>query len=187
MKKIEIQLYTYQELNDKAKKHALDCYHKDGIAIEFLKQECQETWQAFLKEFQTPFADSIYGFDIVWHLLDNHYDTLFPLKSYWICKGHKNCIGKSAKSRVSKIIRHSVAYPTLTGNAFDCHILQPLIDFIKKPNKNYNIKDLFKDCKISLKQAYDSCAESYQNEESAMEYFDINEIYFLANGEVYHE
>lgn len=201
MKTKTIQIYTFDELSDKAKDKA---YYKWLESIDYYwHDENVNSLQAFCKvigisdrhiDYEYGHRDYInvrYDFDdnimaLRGHRLSkflwNNYAHDFLKGKYYSTQG-KYIDGKYCyKSRYSKIQKTWQDCP-LTGYCVDYNILQPFFDFIDKPLKDWDITDVLNDCFESWLK---TCSKDYEHCTS-MEYFaneaSENDYEFLENGE----
>lgn len=187
MRTKRVRLYQFSELSDKAKERALDEYRKDGPEY-FWAEENRATLSAFEDVFPVKVNDYRYddrggdiqftftgehpemtGVRLMRYLWNNYRTNLF--KGQYYHKGHT--------SRHSRIILDNSC--TLTGYCLDMDILQPVYNFLQKPDDT-TFEDLMQDC---LNGWVRSCVRDieYQNsDECITENIIANEYEFLKDG-----
>lgn len=127
--------------------------------------------------------DEVEG-SLLLRFLNSKFDSLNERKTYW---GHgkydENGKYLGCKKRKSRIQWDS-DYP-LTGVCYDKDILQPIRDFLKKPHKNWTLKDLIEDCVDSFLSSwhkdYEYCCDNEDFLEEEMENLYEGDL-FYANG-----
>lgn len=174
---MEVTVYTFDELSEKAQDKAIEDFRTD---VDYpWGGEDRDTLNAFEKVFPVKIKDWSYGgqgsyisfdFNQPWedgfyhdgeyeevelyrirlrtYILNNYYETLFPPKYLGYVKG---------KSIYSKINREFTC--SFTGFCRDMNILDPLINFIKKPVPGKTLEDLMRDC---LDSWLDACDKDYE-------------------------
>ena len=196
MRTATIEIYKYEELSDAAKEKAREWFREanqnDGYAWE---SENQDTLKAFLDMFDCQLRrdfcrcnDSdigeLSGLKLHKYLTANFYSEIFKPKQYWICQGIKNCVGSGAKKRESNIFVNPYNC-SLTGYCMDNEILEPVINFILKPNVNTCFDDLMDSCFEAYKKAVQKDRDFQDSDEYIEESIIANEYEFTADGKIY--
>lgn len=204
MKTIEINLYSFDELSDKAKRKALNKYIKNED-FSFIWEEAHETVKAFCKKtiiFQNSWLDPYFNNidDSILNLtgirllkyFTNNFDFLYKpkyLKNYDEHKTHRMIKNKTAINTGNK---YSLAYSNiqketscnLTGVCYDDDFLKPIYDFLQKPTKNKTFKDIISDCFYCLKKSIENQIEYMRSIEYFEELCELNDYYFTEQGEM---
>lgn len=206
---IETEVFKFEELSDSAKEKARDWYRgvMDSNGFDW-SGEVSDTLKAFENEFPARAKDWEYsshsydvnseftgdetvaelsGVRLRTYLLNNHYDALYGFRVYgglsssFLTRDEVTRYRKSSNiKRVSRIIRGETDCP-FTGVCYDYSILQPIRDFIKKPDGR-TFADLMQDCFDSLfSDAQSEWEASYENE-NVDEAIVANEYEFTADG-----
>lgn len=118
----------------------------------------------------TKSIEELKGQRLATYIINNYEYALFPAKSYW-----KN--GKKRKSRIFK----NTSCP-FTGYYMDDDILQPVYDFLNKPEVNTDFLSLINRC---LDQFFSTCRDDMadrQSEENFKEESNNNDWEYLSNG-----
>lgn len=190
-----IKSYSVDELSSKAYDRA---YHSwsDNCDILF-KDEANKTLEVFCDIFKikvisisSVYGASFYikhdnfyiddeinelkGIRLLKYLNNNYFDKLFPKKVYYL-KGY-------SKKRTSNIY-YSFISP-LTNSYFDDDILQPIFDFLEKPDENLTFYQLLEQCLDYWLGAYESECQYFSDEEHFIEYCKENKILFDEKGTV---
>lgn len=197
MKKREITVYNISELSEKAFEKAYSDFCSNDYYPWFSENEA--TINAFCEIFPIKAKDWEYGYRnyvncefteeaeiaeltgirLLKYLVNNYWHILYPPKQYWICNGRVNCVGQNAKHRKSKVFCEPNC--SLTGYCIDYDILEPLIDFIKKPNET-DFEQLLYECLQSWVYACNKDFEYYYSEESFREIAELNDYEYDENG-----
>lgn len=182
-----ISIYQFSELSEEAKREALDKFeaftdHIWDDAHETVKKFCDEFYiktghNSWLDYSSNKFDDPINELTGVrlrtW--LINNYGHLFtegkPFGYY---------LGGGKYKHRSKVIFVNTCCP-FTGVCYDEDILQPLRDFIKKPD-NSNLDDLFYDCFETLRNSIESEIEYRNSDEAKQEDIEANGYEFYEDG-----
>lgn len=206
MKTIEINLYSFDELSDKAKRKALkeyieneDFYFIWDDAYETVKSFCKKT---IIKTYQNSWLEpnfnniddsilNLTGVRLMKYFINN-FDFLYKpkyLKSYDDHKTHrmiKNIIALNTGNKYSLAysnIQKETSY-NLTGVCYDDVFLKPIYDFLQKPTKNKNFEDIISDCFYCLKKSIENEIEYMQSMEYFAELCEMNNYYFTEQGEM---
>jgi hypothetical protein len=167
MKTLNITLYSFDELSDKAKAIAISKFKPE---TEFIWEDGRATSEAFTKIFGLetscrswlelsfnrthPDILNLSGLRLRKYLINNHYYDIFKPKTFYN--------NNYTKSRLSKIFKKSEC--PLTGIYTDDKILQPIYDFLSWKSHNPHgetFETLFSSCIESLKIALEQ-EEEYQ-------------------------
>jgi hypothetical protein len=210
METIEIELYNFSELDENAKKKALDNTDLSND-IEFYWQDAENTLNAFQKIFPIEWneIDYINGYSHLKYigeenhqyisgirllkLLENNYLPYIKKGKYRStesslmhpCLVHKKLSnGKIFHAFYSRIFFEYDNYP-LTGTCYDLYLLQPILDFRKNPKHSINFEELLKDCLTSLAKALQREYDYLASDEAKIEYLEDNDLQFLENGQQY--
>lgn len=188
MRKIETTIYSFSELSDSAKQRAMDEFYSAGWEPAWSYENLSS-----LKEFYKLFGNLISpglrnwsdtrfdgnsdvlelsGIRAMKYLWNNYHDDLFKGKFYY----------RNGKSRYSKVQRDNTSC-VLTGFCMDDDILQPIYDFLKKPDRR-TIEDLLQECVESWRIASERDEEYQQSEEYFTEEADANGWEFTEGGEM---
>ena len=73
----------------------------------------------------------------------------------------------------------------LTGCCYDYWLLDPIYDLWKKPDMNITLQELIKKCMDSFIKCLSEDYESQMSDEYITEEIELNELEFLANGDVW--
>jgi hypothetical protein len=190
-------VYTFAELSEESKEKAIENYRNKGYEPDW-QSENIDTLNKFAEIFPVKIKNWEYGsyrgdgvsFEftadsdieeltgqrLATYLWNNYKSYLYKGKYYSI---HKN--GKYY-SRHSKIqLEHSCV---LTGYCMDDDILQPIYDFMSKPDKRTDFKELMADCFHAWIKACNEDIEYQNSDEHIKEELEINNYEFTENGEI---
>ena len=173
MKQVTCKLYKFEELSDEVREKLVEKNRFDvgydmmdgpndeyectliafeklfGCKVHYEVSYCGSTW--WVEDFYPigKYCNEISAKEIkgkyVLRVINSFYDDIFPRKLYWgKFKWDEN--GKSlTRKRYSNITRSYEGCP-LTGCCYDFTILQPIFDYLKKPNWDLSLKDLVNEC-----------------------------------------
>ena len=201
MRKIEIEVFKFDELNDKAKEKAR-AWYREGDSYPWA-DENREALEAFCEHFgcsardwsyssydssisvgnMPENAEDIKGLRLYAWLGHNHFDYLFP----WKFIGFKPSPIEKGKNvtylrKYSKVHR---AHACPTGYYASESMLDPIYRFLESPTKDKTLRDLLKDCMEEWVDACQKDSEYYSSDESVDENITINEYEFTADGSFY--
>ena len=210
MKTIEINLYSFDELSDKAKEKAMNKYYENedfyyiwDDAHKTVKEFCDKTIvrtsiNSWLEPNLNNIDDNIInlkGVRLMKYFINN-FDFLYKpkyLKSFDGNKNHKMITNKTVQSKgKSNVKKYCFATSNiqketscnLTGVCYDDDFLEPIYNFIKNPKENKNFEDVICECFYSLKNSIESEIEANQTIESFAELCEMNNYYFTEQGEM---
>jgi hypothetical protein len=187
MKTIEINLYSFNELSDKAKENAMN-NHLNSFEYHFAS-EAMETIKRGLDHFN--FELSNYSLD--WQNANNSY---FRLKNNNTYSEYSELSGP----RLFKLInnqfeqtyyKYSKKYVSIfngncpfTGVCFDESFIDPIRKFMQRPD-NTTFAELMEDCVYSVLRDTEKDIEYHLSEEAYEEECEANEYTFTEDGELY--
>jgi len=206
MKTIEINLYQFNELSEKAKRKALNKYIKNED-FSFIWEEAHETVKEFckktiIKTYQNSWLEpnfnniddsilNLTGVRLLKYFINN-FDFLYKpkyLKYYDDHKTHRMIKNKIAINTGNK---YCIAYSNiqketscnLTGVCYDDDLLDPIYKFIQNPKDNKNFEDIICECFYNLKKSIENEIEAKQTIEYFAELCEGNDYYFTEQGEM---
>lgn len=188
MKTIEINLYSFDELSEAAKQNAIEqCRPMDN----FWQSENQYSLESFANIFPVRINRNglsfvgenaeLSGWKLAKHLWNNYRKDIYKAKQYWICNGHKNCVGQNAKKRESKIFLDEFGC-NLTGYYMDNQILSPVFEFMRKPNEKTTFENLMDECYNAWEKGCEEDWEFQNSDEQIIENIKANEYTFEEDG-----
>lgn len=208
---IEVTLYKFSELSEKAKEKAWEHWLGDGWEFSW-SSEYEKTLKEFEDRFPIKVTDweistcshsyatmcftddngleAISGVRLMAHLYTHHFHDLFKGKYYSVwSKTHQNKHWREGghapwgdlKSRHSKVM-FEPNMGSLSGFCADEDILDPIYEFLKKP---YDITyaKLMQECLDSWVEAYQDDMEACSTLEYFSEEANNNDYEFTENGE----
>lgn len=197
MRTIQVKLYRFEELDQEAQEKAVEDYLNEGDFYHWGDDD-RETLKAFTDAFPVEVTDWEYGYHNyinyrlgypthpdVWeftgvrllkYLINNHWRDLFKPKFIGHLKGREKFTPVYSKCQWDNCC-------VLTGYCVDDDTLQPLYDFLKKPDEHTTLEDLLYDCLQSWVYACRGEYEACQSFENVAEILSINEYWFTENGE----
>lgn len=209
MKTIEVQIYSFDELSEKAKQKAINNYRDNNSEIAWA-EENRQTLEKFAEIFPIKITNWSYGGRgegvsfyftlndcieemtgqrLAKYIWNNYKRDLFKGKYYslWSKKEKSYKYYKEGypvlKTRYSKILLDNSC--VLTGYCVDDDILQPVYDFLNKPIEGVSFRDLLENCFDSWITACNNGIEYQNSDEYIAEELINNEYEFTENGKLY--
>jgi hypothetical protein len=210
MKTIRTKVYQFSELSDSAKQKAIEWYRTgsdDGqIYADEIIDSVKELAKIFNLEFGREYTDirtshiddnilELQGVRLYKYIVNNYSHHLFRpkyIKSidravYWnqfICKRKKGTNGDYTQL-YSKWRKDNSC--VLTGVCYDMDILNPVYEFLARPDKTTTFADLISDIESAIQKTFDS-NETYVNSDSyVIESIEANEYDFTADGKRFNQ
>jgi hypothetical protein len=191
MKSIKLELFSFNELSEKAKEKIINSWRDNDEY--FWGSENADSLNAFCDIFQIKINNYDYGYqnyiNVSFNLESEVLDFCHFKAATWLSNNYLNKLrrpktyyGKGyGKKRNSKIFYDYDC--TLTGYYIDNSLIMPLLDFINKPD-NRSVENVLNDC---LNSWLSACKEDYEHwlsSESIIEDIEANDYMFLINGEL---
>jgi len=209
MKTIEIKIYSFNELTEEAKQTALSEY-RENTHDDFYSQEVTESVKKVLELFnlktgnyysdiRTGHIDdnilNLSGVRLCKYLVNNYFADLFKPEYIKTIDGRKKW-GKLyiCKYFTGKSGEHTQIYSkwkkynnscTLTGACYDNDILNPIYDFLNKPEKTTTFEDLLQDIGNAISKTYKDVEEWVNSEEFIIDMIENNDYQFTEYGKLY--
>lgn len=206
MRTIRIKLYKFNELSKDAKEKAINDWRNSDNYFYF--QEIEESVKSVIELFnlktgrtlddiRTSHIDDcileLKGVRLYKYLINNYSNDLFKPKyiklingiktgKQFIFKVHKDHKGEPYTQIYSKNFVSDCC--TLTGICYDNDILQPVYDFLKKPESNTTFEDLIKDIENAISKCYRDTEEWINSDEYIIETIEANEYEFTQDGKL---
>lgn len=210
MKTIQINLYSFNELNDKAKQKAINNYRNNNYSqyyfdeiIESVKKLANILNLEFGREYtdiRTSHIDDnileLSGVRLYKYIINNYYNDLFKPK-YLGCIGDNRVIkhrmsktnfynmDKGAIVSSSNFIYSNIQFSnscTLTGVCYDDDILEPIYNFLKKPLNDVSFQDLINDIESSIQKCFDDTEQYINSDDFIIDEIEANEYTFESDG-----
>lgn len=188
MRTIEVNLYSFNELNEDAQRTALNNFEPN---VDYIQYEAIDSIKKFAEEFNVRFPrqydspsfthidDSILelsGTRLRTYLLNNFYSILFERKPQGKYKAGKY-------PRRSRIQYTETCCP-FTGVCYDEDLLSDIRKFIASPDTNTTFEQLLRDCVHNLHKSVEDEIEYRQSDEGKMEHIEANGYEFTENGNI---
>jgi hypothetical protein len=210
MKTIEINLYSFDELSESAKENAINNYRqKYNYDCQFYFDEiidsCKEVAELFEFKFGREYTDvrtshidddilNLSGVRLLKYIVNNYYNDLFVPKyiksinrelrcQQFICEVRKDYKGNFYTMLYSKLKKDNSC--VLTGMGYDDDILQPVYDFLKKPDKSTTFADLLKDIENAIRKTFEDVENWVNSDEYIIDNMQANEYEFTIDGKIY--
>jgi len=216
MKTIRTKVYQFNELTEKAKEVAINWYRNsndDGYLysdeiIESVKAVCElfnlKTGREWSNIRTSHIDDNIMelkGIRLYKYIVNNYWNSLFKRK-YLGCIGDNRVIKhrmsktnfydmkKGARVNSSNFIYSNIQYDnscTLTGVCYDMDILQPVYDFLEKPNTSTTFEDLMNEIESAISKTFQQNEEWVNSDEYITEQIESNEYDFTKDGKRFYQ
>ena len=213
MKTIRIKIYKFTELNPNAQEVAIQKQRED-LDFQYIWDEARETVEKFNNifgvtesnrnwlEFRTSNIENNFlalsGLRLRKYIINNFWGDLFTRKFYNSFGDNKvvrhPCVknnfynmDKGARVNSSNFYYSRIQFNTdcpLTGVTYDLDILEPIYDFLLKPD-NSNFEDLLNQCFASLKKSIDNEIEYQESDEAIREYLKEQDLNYTKDGNEY--
>lgn len=204
MRQQTINIYKFNELSEKAQRHA---WENGPDFSDHHSDEYRETLAAFEKVFDIKVYDYCVGdwshgtyfryvkagaateapenrpIRLATYIWNNYADQIKKGRYY-------STPGRYVDGKYTYKYRHSnVTFEMdncpLTGVCMDCDILAPILDCLRYKRFYNSIDDLYDDCLTAFFQAWEAEIEYCQSFEYFAEMCEINDYEFLETGEMY--
>ncbi len=202
---IRTKVYKFNELSESGKEKAIEWYRNGSDDAEIYSGEIIDSIKAVAKLFDLKFGreytdirtshidDSILklqGARLYKYIINNY--SRDWIKANYISKHTDGSIKNSdfqykydcvkyRKSRIS--VTNNLENCPLTGVCYDMDIMQPVIDFLKKPNTSTNFEDLMQEIEGAISKTFDNNEEWVNSAEFITENIVANEYEFTIDGE----
>jgi hypothetical protein len=183
MKTIEIKVYRFDELSEKAKEKAKESFGYDNP----WENEIAESMRLAGGIYDEINKSDLSGLRLYKWIVNNILPDLTAQKKYYVSNGSYNSyfsvkrkIYAGEKARFSKIIKEIDALH-LTGVCFDYDFLEPLFDFLRNPIGDLSHVDVYYICDRIVEKE----REYFFMDANFSEHCDINGIMFYENGKMY--
>lgn len=208
MRTIEIKLYKFSELSERAKQKAINNHlnNIDGSHIyDEIKQSVDKLCDLFNLKTGNQYDDlrhshidddilNLSGVRLYKYLVNNYWNELFKPKylkcidreikaKQFICKVNTNHKGNKYTMLYSKYLKSSSC--VLTGMCFDDDILKPVYDFINLPDKNTTFEDLINSIENAISKVFRDTEEWISSSEYLIEEIEANEYDFTEDGNIF--
>jgi hypothetical protein len=213
MKTVEIKLYKFSELSDRTKQYAIDNW-RNNETFDWIRDEATSSLNKFAEifnidwreiDYEEPYRNS-YSIDLDENILSltgyklakyiwNHYRTdIFKGKYYGkLVKTHANGdpiktdkehpAGMRHVHRYSKIFMDDSC--VMTGVCYDQDLLNPIYQFLNKPNVSIDFETLLNDCIYSLCHSVLGEIEANSEDDAIIETIEANDYDFTEDGKLY--
>lgn len=210
---IRTKIYKFNEFSKAAQEKAIDWWLSDPYAFQYVYDEASESLDAFCKIFDIDknvfdydephrnkysfgLSDTIldlFGQRLATYIWNNYKGSLYKGKYFGklvgtFKDGSPIPISKDHPAGLRHVLRYSKCLLEescpLTGTCYDQDILQPMYDFMRKPD-NRNFKDILEDCFYSLSDSVRDEIRGASKPAFVAETILTNEYEFLKDGTKY--
>ena len=191
-------VYEVTELSNEAKQRAYEdwlsnsCYYPyesddNNTLYEFIRlfdikitdyEYSSYKYDYSFKSLNYKEIDKLSGLRLYKYLVNNFWNYLFKHKTYY----HKDYF-KNGEKRISNIFYTNDC--VLTGVCSDNAILEPIYDFLKKPNNYISFLELIDTCLNSFFRYCSKSMEECESESNFIEECKANNYAFLSNGTLF--
>jgi hypothetical protein len=181
MKKVTINIYSFEELSDSAKKNAIESLRESVIefALTYDNYEIRESYDKFLDIFDIKPEYDFTGLRLRTYIINNFWHILYKPK-FLKWSVNKGC-PLNSKTQYDNCC-------VLTGCCFDHILLDKIYELVENYNDDYDTityDDLIESCKESLVKYEDDMYNYYQdNDDYIIDHIHAYDLDFDINGKV---
>ena len=171
MRQETINIYTFEELDDKAKQKAIDHFRNT------CDYHWSSEWRDSLNEFEKTFPIKIND----WSVGAHDYSHI----RFSFTGEHEDMKGIRLFKYIANNYAHILSKDCpFTGYCGDESLLDPIRQFMKRPDKDLSFYDLMKDCLDHWVSEYQGDMESQLEDEYISDFIQANGYEFLENGDM---
>lgn len=215
MKTIRTKVYQFSELSKEAKKNAINQWRNRESNNQFYYDEIIDSVKAVLELFNLKtgreYTDLRYshiddnilelsGVRLYKYIVNNYWSSLYKRKflgsigdnrviKHRMSKTNFYDMSKGARVNSSNFIYSNIQFDnscTLTGVCYDMDILQPVYDFLKRPDKSTTFEDLINSIESAISKTFDNTEEWLNSDEFIADEIQANEYDFTKDGKLFH-
>lgn len=216
MKTIRTKVYQFNELTEQAKEVAINWYRNDGndgyIYADEIIESVKKVAELFNLKFGREYTDvrtshiddnilELKGIRLYKYIVNNYWSSLFKRKylgcigdnrviKHRMSKTHFYDMKKGARVNSSNFIYSNIQYDnscTLTGVCYDMDILQPVYDFLEKPNTSTTFEDLMNEIESAISKTFQQNEDWVNSDEYITEQIEANEYDFTKDGKRFYQ
>ncbi|MCC6634867.1 MAG: hypothetical protein IT251_05130 [Chitinophagaceae bacterium] len=216
MKTIRTKVYQFNELTEQAKEVAINWYRNDGndgyIYADEIIESVKKVAELFNLKFGREYTDvrtshiddnilELKGIRLYKYIVNNYWSSLFKRKylgcigdnrviKHRMSKTHFYDMKKGARVNSSNFIYSNIQYDnscTLTGVCYDMDILQPVYDFLEKPNTSTTFEDLMNEIESAISKTFQQNEDWVNSDEYITEQIEANEYDFTKDGNRFNQ
>jgi len=176
MRKETIKLYTIDELPEDVREKVYNDFRMNGPDLFHWSNEWIDSMKSFCDQFGIYLRDYQIGLD---HR-GNHID--YYVADQDIAGMHGIRLVKYIQNNFSRLLNGDCSF---TGYYGDECLIDPIRDFMQKPEQGYTMLDLIADCMHSWQQGILQDWEWHYSDEHIHELCQINEYEFTENGDMH--
>lgn len=214
MRTIRTKVYQFGELSKDAQQKAISQFRNMGNDNQFYFDEIIESVKAVCELFnlktgrqwsdiRTSHIDDdilqLSGIRLYKYIVNNYWNSLYKRKFFGsigdnrvikhrMSKTNFYDMGKGARVNSSNFIYSNVQFDnscTLTGVCYDNDILQPVYDFLKRPDPSTTFEHLIQEIESAISKTFDNTEEWLNSDEFIQNEIESNEYEFKADGTIF--
>lgn len=214
MRTVRTKVYQFSELSNDAKDNAINQYRNMEHYNHHYYDEIIESVKAVVELFnlktgqewsdiRTSHIDDnileLKGIRLYKYIVNNYWDSLFTRKflgsigdnrviKHRMSKTNFYNMSKGARVNSSNFIYSNVQFDnscTLTGVCYDNDILQPVYDFLKKPDLSTTFEDLMQEIESAIRKTFDNTETWLNSDEFIKDEIEANEYEFTKEGNIF--
>ncbi len=211
MRTIRTKLYKFNELTEEAQENAInqfrnsERYNQDYFdeVIESVKSVCElfdlQTGRKWTDIRVSHIEDNILelkGVRLYKYIVNNYWGSLYKPKflgsigdnkviKHRMSKTNFYDMNKGARVNSSNFIHSNIQFDnccTLTGVCYDNDILNPVYDFLKKPDLSTTFEDLTQEIESAINKTFDNTETWLNSDEFIKDEIEANEFEFTEDG-----
>lgn len=214
MRTIRTKVYQFSELSEQAKENAIEQFRNSERYNQHYFDEVTESVKAVCELFnlktgrqwsdiRTSHIDDnileLKGIRLYKYIVNNYWSSLYKRKflgcigdnriiKHRMSKTHFYDMSKGARVNSSNFIYSNVQFDnscTLTGVCYDMDILQPVYDFLKRPNLSTTFEELMNEIESAINKTFNNTEDWLNSDEFIQDEIESNEYEFKADGTRY--
>jgi len=194
MRTEQVEIFKYDELSDAAKESARSWYFGEGFEYHW-SNEWIESLKGFAEQFPVkvltweanPHSYSSIGIETHFYAysyeIDDNIRELSGVRAFkWLVNNGHDMVRNNGDKTLEKVINAVDGTCPFTGYIGDCSPLDPLADFLKKPDSR-TLGELFQACADKWLKDFIADMEYQESDEYVAGHMMANEYEFTASGE----
>jgi hypothetical protein len=203
METVEIKIYKFAELSEEAKQTAIDNW-RNNETFDWIRYEATNSLNKFAEifnidlrqiDYEEPYRNnysinldenvlSLTGYKLAKHIWNHYRNDIFKGKYYGklvktLANGEPITVNKEHPAGVRHVKRYSKIFLddscVMTGVCYDQALLNPIYEFLNKPNGRIDFETLLNDCIYSLCHSVSGEIEGSSEDEAVIETIEAND------------
>ena len=214
MRTVRTKVYQFNELSEEAKQKAIEQYrnndhyhqHYFDEIIDSVKAVCElfnlktgREWSDIRISHIDDNIIELKGIRLYKYIVNNYWNSLYKRKylgsignnkviKHRMSKTNFYDMNKGAIVNSSNFIYSNIRFDNscvLTGVCYDNDILQPVYDFLKRPDLSLTFEDLIQDIESAILKTFNNTEKWLNSDEFITDEIEANEYEFKADGTIF--